>query len=75
MLSTDDSKMQEGFVPGLIHFPNKIVFWKNELKASNWVMDTLRQGYMQSTKRRITNQQEQTWNLFGRQSGSGKDKG
>ena len=46
MLSTDDSKMQEGFVPGLIHFPNKIVFWKNELKASNWVMDTLRQGYM-----------------------------
>ena len=45
-LSADSFQTRDGFLPGSIHLPDKVEFWRNELKASDWVMDTLRQGYM-----------------------------
>lgn len=33
------------FTPGSIHDPDKLLYWKNTLKANQWVMDTLEFGY------------------------------
>jgi len=33
------------FAPGQIHQKNVFEFWKEELEASEWVLDTLKEGY------------------------------
>lgn len=34
------------FEPGLIHEERFFSFWANELKANDWVLNTLKKGYM-----------------------------
>jgi len=34
------------FEPGLIHEERFFNFWENELKASDWVLNTSKKGYM-----------------------------
>lgn len=38
--------MINAFKPGLIHEDCFFNFWKNELKANDWVLNTLTKGYM-----------------------------
>ncbi|MBM4400927.1 MAG: hypothetical protein FJ045_03145 [Crenarchaeota archaeon] len=38
--------MINAFKPGLIHEECFFDFWKNELKANDWVLNTLKKGYM-----------------------------
>ena len=39
-------KAKEKFVPGGIHTPEAIQFWKAKLKANSWVMEVLENGYI-----------------------------
>jgi len=38
--------MLNAFQPGLIHEDRFFHFWREELKANNWVLNTLKKGYM-----------------------------
>jgi len=38
--------MINAFKPGLIHEECFFDFWKDELKANDWVLNTLKKGYM-----------------------------
>jgi len=38
--------MLNAFKPGLIHEDRFFPFWRDELKANNWVLNTLKKGYM-----------------------------
>jgi len=41
-----DEPMYRGFEPGSIHKPEYRNFWKDVLKADEWVMNTIDKGYM-----------------------------
>jgi len=42
----DSDVTSQVFVPGSIHFPEYFSFWEKELKASPWVLDILKGGYV-----------------------------
>ena len=43
---TEFKRNQTTFIPGSIHSETVREFWRSELKAGGWVMDTLRHGYV-----------------------------
>ena len=43
---TEQVGSQTTFVPGSIHTEKVREFWRTELKAGEWVMDTLEYGYI-----------------------------
>jgi hypothetical protein len=42
---TKTNTKREKFIPGNIHKPDKVKFWVETLKANQWVIDLLREGY------------------------------
>ena len=42
---TKVGEKEDFFRPGTIHLPEAVKFWSEQLKAGEWVMDTLRNGY------------------------------
>ena len=41
-----DHRTPQAFMPGGIHRPEVFTFWQDELKASPWVLNVLRDGYV-----------------------------
>ena len=70
------------FRPGTIHESSYRSFWKDELKAGNWVMEVLANGYVipfeyspLHTRRKTTGLLNGTWGLCDRRLQSWKRKG
>ena len=43
---TCEKDTKQIFVPGGIHEPDAVQFWRSELKANQWVLDVLECGYV-----------------------------
>ena len=60
-LTQETQKTEETqiFIPGGIHKPDAIKFWKSELKANQWVIDVLENGYVIPFERAPTQYEEE----------------
>ena len=58
------------FVPGSIHRPECIQFWEQELQAGEWVMETLKHGYVIPIEARLSDHYEEDNNVSAKRDTS-----